>query len=662
MSRVTTGSVGRRCAPLSLFALAVLCAMAQEASAAGSLIIDAFRVRGPSGAQDEYVQVYNDSATPHTVAAISGTGYAIAASDGVTRCTIPNATVIPARGHFLCTNSAAYSLSGYATGDATFTTDIPDNAGIALFNNNTGGASFTLANRFDAVGSTSEAIPLYKEGTGYPALTPFSIDYSWVRDQCGRGGLVNAIGACPSSNGLPKDSDNNAADFYFVDTNGTSAGGGQRLGRAGTAAEPREPDLQRGGHRHRRARHLRGPSPRRRTSFATSPAIRRTTPRSARSTFAPRSRTTPARRSRGCAFASSTSTRSPRPPASRTCARARRRPSSVTVDRPPCGSGTGSITVQGTTLEQPPSQPNGTGFYGSLSVGAVTAGTPLANGGFGRRALPGRAPADGNVSPRARSRGAARGWRRALPGLGLHRRLRSTHSDDQSGRRAGRSDCNLADQLHRDVQHGGDRLHGRRRHIGRHGRCDHGNGDRRPDDVQRGGERCMTANGTVTASVIRAGAAIDALTDAERGLDQHRQHGDVHYACAHGDHQPGGRTGRSDRDLAGQLHRDLQHRGDRLHGYRCHIGRHGRCDDGNGDRRPDDLQRGGQRHDRQRHGDGLDQAAGAAIDSARGLERCIHQHRQLGDLLEGPLLLPSPSTRRPRTRSILPRRRRSTSR
>jgi hypothetical protein len=42
---------------------------------------------------------------------------------------------------------------------------------------------------------------------------------------------------------------------------------------------------------------------------------------------------------------------------------------------PPC-----TATVQGTTLEQPPTQFNGSGFNGSLSAGTVTLGTPLANG------------------------------------------------------------------------------------------------------------------------------------------------------------------------------------------------------------------------------------------------------------------------------------------
>src|SRR6476620_1163881 len=108
---------------------ALLAAVPAEAQ----LIISEFRVRGPSGANDEFIEIYNNSGADHTVAG-GGTGYAVAASDGVARCVIPNGTVIPNRGHYLCTNSVAYSLSGNATGNATYTTDIPDNAGIALFN------------------------------------------------------------------------------------------------------------------------------------------------------------------------------------------------------------------------------------------------------------------------------------------------------------------------------------------------------------------------------------------------------------------------------------------------------------------------------------------------------------------------------------------------
>ena len=107
----------------------------QAAVASAQLIISEFRVRGPGGANDEFVEIYNNSGGSHTVAG-GGTGYALAASNGVARCVVPNGTIIPERGHYLCVNSVGYSLASYpagngttATGDATYTTDIPDNAG-----------------------------------------------------------------------------------------------------------------------------------------------------------------------------------------------------------------------------------------------------------------------------------------------------------------------------------------------------------------------------------------------------------------------------------------------------------------------------------------------------------------------------------------------------
>ena len=144
-----------------------------KVATAGQLKISEFRLRGPNGANDEFIEIYNHSGSDHTVAALSGTGYGVAASDGVTRCSIPNGTIIPDRGHYLCVNSNGYSLGSYpagngttATGDATYTTDIPDNAGIALFNNNTGGGSCVLANRLDAVGSRANRTPCTGKARG----------------------------------------------------------------------------------------------------------------------------------------------------------------------------------------------------------------------------------------------------------------------------------------------------------------------------------------------------------------------------------------------------------------------------------------------------------------------------------------------------------------
>jgi hypothetical protein len=351
-------------------------------AAAGDLIISEFRVRGPNGMNDEFIEIYNASGADHTVAG-GGTGYAVVASDGVARCVIPNGTVIPNRGHYLCVNSVGYSLASYpagngttATGDATYTTDIPDNAGIALFNTSVA-VDFTLANRLDAVGSTSEANILYKEGTGYPALTPFSIDYAFYRDTCGKGGSITTFGACPTG-GLPKDTNNNAADFVFVDTNGTSAGAGQRLGAPGP--ENLSSPIQRNGSfavnlldtcvaaasPPNRVRDFTMDTPNNST-FGTLD-IRRTVVNNTggnvtRLRFRVVDLTT---------FPAPSGIADLRPRTSTAVV--------VTVDRPPCGSGTSNVTVQGTTLEQPPSQPNGGGFNSSMSAGVVTLATPIANG------------------------------------------------------------------------------------------------------------------------------------------------------------------------------------------------------------------------------------------------------------------------------------------
>jgi hypothetical protein len=159
-----------------LLAIAMTVVLALPALGAGSLIISEFRLRGPNGAQDEFIEIYNDSASAHTVVAASGTGYGIAASDGGVRCSINNGTIIPARGHWLCTNSAGYSLAAYPptarsmAPSATVATPPTSRTTRESRSSTTTPAARAspLANRFDAVGSTSEANLTYREGTGYP--------------------------------------------------------------------------------------------------------------------------------------------------------------------------------------------------------------------------------------------------------------------------------------------------------------------------------------------------------------------------------------------------------------------------------------------------------------------------------------------------------------
>jgi subtilisin-like proprotein convertase family protein len=205
-------------------------------ASSGQLLISEFRERGPGGVNDEYVELYNPGSSPRTVMVTdASSGWALVGSDNVTRFVIPTGTVIPAHGHYLGVNSNGYSLANYggtnaAAGDITFTTDIPDNTGLALFNSSIP-ANFTAGNRIDAVGFASTANALFKEGTGITDLSPAqSIEYAFVRDACGKGGSIPTMGQCPSG-GNPVDTNNNASDFYFVDTAGTGAG--QRLGAPG---------------------------------------------------------------------------------------------------------------------------------------------------------------------------------------------------------------------------------------------------------------------------------------------------------------------------------------------------------------------------------------------------------------------------------------------
>jgi hypothetical protein len=337
------------------------------------LRITEFRVRGPSGANDEFIEVGNIGNSSVTVAAYNGTtGYAIAASDGVPRCVIPNGTVIPPGGHYLCANSVAYSLSAYpagngttATADATYTTDIPDNAGIALFGVSNV-PSFGLATRIDAVGSSSEGNTLYKEGTGYPALTPFSIDYAFYRDDCGKDGSITAIGPC-TQHGIPSDTENNITDFVFVDTNGTSAGAGQRLGAPGP-------------------QNLSAPTASLTAIIASQPldtcATAASVPNMVRdytsdpahnSTFGTLDLRRTFTNNTGVAltrlrFRVTDLTTFPAPSGISDLRPITSMDAFVTVNRPPCASGNSNVSVHGTTLEQPPAQPNGGGFNTSMSV------------------------------------------------------------------------------------------------------------------------------------------------------------------------------------------------------------------------------------------------------------------------------------------------------
>ena len=233
-------------------------------NAPGTFIISEIRTSGPAGAGDDFVELYNNTDSPLTVAASDASGGYGVFKMGAT-CTdspvlvaqIPNGTVIPARGHYLLVGSA-YSLSAYAVGDQTMTSDIENDRNVAVFTTSDAGNLSTVT-RLDAVGfgsnvdtapvvsdsvtpgkhpqaaiSTDTPTPsggicdLFREGTNLPAASGSTLEYSFFRNECD----LQPNQGC-TAQGNPKDSNDNAADFLFADTLGTPTTMGQRLGAPG---------------------------------------------------------------------------------------------------------------------------------------------------------------------------------------------------------------------------------------------------------------------------------------------------------------------------------------------------------------------------------------------------------------------------------------------
>jgi hypothetical protein len=263
--------------------------------------------------------------------------------------------------------------SATATGDATYTVEISDNVGFALFNT-ANPANFSLTTRLDAAGSTSEANTLFKEGAGYPALggsAYFSgIEYSFYRDFCGKGGSVITLGPCTRS--TPQDTGDNAADFIFVDTNGTSAGAGQRLGAPGpeNSTSPIQRNALFPGSRifpcvsssspPNRARDIMS-DPGSNSTFGTLSIRIRVTNNTGANVTRLRFRIIDVTTFPAANFGE--------------YADLRARTSSTVIEPNPCTSL--PTTIFGTTLEEPPSQPNGGGLNSTLSAGTITLATPL---------------------------------------------------------------------------------------------------------------------------------------------------------------------------------------------------------------------------------------------------------------------------------------------
>ncbi len=203
----------------------------------GSILISEFRLDGPNGPDDEFLELYNNTDASITVQSSDGSaGWSVAYGVRCAPCppdgellgtyfVIPNGTVIPARGHFLFTNThtdvtyVGYSLNDYgganqAVGDVTSSAtglnlDVADEfwEGFALFTTSNE-ANRSLANRLDAVEGSSNLNPLFDSGTGISLGADYhtaTVQYSWARRL---------------HSGVPQDTDNSASDWVVISNMG----------------------------------------------------------------------------------------------------------------------------------------------------------------------------------------------------------------------------------------------------------------------------------------------------------------------------------------------------------------------------------------------------------------------------------------------------------
>ena len=359
----------------------------------GTFIISELRTSGPGGTNDDFVEFYNNSNSPLTVAASDASaGYGLFKMGADCNATpvllgvIPNGTVIPARGHYLMVGSA-YSLTNYggsgaAAGNLTMTSDIGNDQNVGVFTTSDI-INVATANRLDAVGfgtNVGGACNLLREPSNLPAVSGSTTEHSFFRKQCD---FVPGGPGC-TAGGNPKDTNDNSADFMFADTQGTFISGvTQRLGAPGpenisspirrdtsgisavlldgskpSSAEP---------NRHRDLTSNPGANSTFGTLSIRRHVVNQTGGNVTRLRFRIVEMTTFPSPGGGQADLRAITSSS-------VSVMAINDPNTCSPAATPC-----TLTVQGTTLEQPPSQPNGGGVNSTLSAGTITLGTPLAN-------------------------------------------------------------------------------------------------------------------------------------------------------------------------------------------------------------------------------------------------------------------------------------------
>lgn len=156
------------------------------------LVISEFRFRGPSGGNDEFVEIYNNTSSPISIGGMQLRGSNNAGTTSV-RATIAAGVMLPARSHFLFTNNGSAGYSGTVPGNQTYGTGITDDGGIAI--------TMPTGMILDQVGLSAGSA--FGEGARLASLGSSNLNRSYERKP-GRG------------DGSTLDTNNNATDFALI--------------------------------------------------------------------------------------------------------------------------------------------------------------------------------------------------------------------------------------------------------------------------------------------------------------------------------------------------------------------------------------------------------------------------------------------------------------
>lgn len=181
-----------------LASAALLSAQAAFAQVASGVVISQFAVRGPSGGNDEFVELFNPTSAPIAIGGWTLQGCANGSPGNASiRTTVPAGTTLAAGQYYLFANTAASGFSLGVTPDATYATGFTDFSATGFSGIRLVAGTATAADTpfVDAVGGLPSPC---REGSGIVTPTVNGANTAYLR-------RLDA--------GIVQDASNNATDF-----------------------------------------------------------------------------------------------------------------------------------------------------------------------------------------------------------------------------------------------------------------------------------------------------------------------------------------------------------------------------------------------------------------------------------------------------------------